>query len=246
MTLWLSGKPRCCAEDSGLPQIYGSVPAIPNIILSSDPWDIGKLGGDGQGPTSFSPPYFSQISSQYHIFCVEKSAFFVSLGSHFWFNIKCAKIFFWIVTPIVTRCPWLCGADFLHFSAALRDDELPDSFVINNATPPNLPSQPTHKSPLIDQNFSPIDYCWSWTSWEHLCQASNIGKTRELVNWQIFEGSSQVQMILRNWFWVMVLPQWKSGRCVLNKLARLRRCVSRVHLAKIHFGNWSLKAVGHM
>ena len=145
MTLWLSGKPRCCAEDSGLLQIYGSVPAIPNIILSSDPWDIGKLGGDGQGPTSFSPPYFSQISSQYHIFCVEKSAFFVSSGSHIWFNIKCAKIFFWIVTPIVTRCPWLCGADFLHFIAALPDDKLPDdelpnSFVINNATPFQPPS----------------------------------------------------------------------------------------------------------
>ena len=47
---------------------------------------------------------------------------------------------------------------------------------------------------------------------------------------------------------------WKANRVVLHKLkgylcgkklAKLRRCVSRVHFAKIHFGNQSLKAVSH-
>ena len=31
----------------------------------------------------------------------------------------------------------------------------------------------------------------------------------------------------------------------MSKLAKLRRCVSQVHFAKIHFGNKSLKAVSH-
>ena len=30
-----------------------------------------------------------------------------------------------------------------------------------------------------------------------------------------------------------------------NKLAKLRRCISRVHLGKMHFGNQSLKSVSH-
>ena len=125
-------------------KIFGLVLAITNIIPPSDPAVTETLGNwdPRRSRTNQFLLHTFLNSSQSDMFW-----WFRIFTGFFQCNIPALEyqMFSWIVTlPIVTSwwCPWLCGADFLHFIAALGDDELPNSFVINNATPQTSPAHP--------------------------------------------------------------------------------------------------------
>ena len=77
----------------------------------------------------------------------------------------------------------------------------------------------------------------AWESVADECKKSVLYSWLSEERWP----SNEFHKAASNYYW----SHWARGSR-WNKLWKHRICISRAHFAKMHFGNWSLKAVGHM